>query len=411
MGCKSTGGTKLCAFLTGCRTAAEHMLRVSVKWGPKHRDVLQTFQNTVIGPHLHEDQDETWGNACQKMCWTDLHKLLLDIRSAPVSLDVLEQKLKLPKIAAQLNAKDTWSRTPLYYAITAHPAAVEVLLRAGANPWLVEDPLLDAASGGSNIAIGPLIRVGIDVNERDQYGRSALHWAAQKPSQSASSLELYQVAVELVRHGGHALHWGARNKRNRTPLDSARQRARKYSLDENYYAIFELYTTCEVPSHLQYISAPQLAEVQDEGDVHPSPSLVSAGLRGDREAIGALIRRGAMVNERDDAGHTLLHLVAMGRVEDGYKVALEVVRHGGYGVDWRALTPKGKTAGQLARKRLQQEECEEAQKIVDLLKAHRLPHGERYVFPSMDPDYCRRCSSIENCICSDVPMPGAFYGP
>lgn len=386
------------------------MLAVSVRWGRRDGDVLQTFQRTVAGPYLHEDQNENWQSLCEKMGWTDLHMLFLDTRSPLVSLDVLEQKLKLPRFAAQLNAKDAQGSTPFEYAISAHPAAVEVLLRAGANPWLVDGPLAEAAYGGVDAAIGPLIRAGIDVNQRGRDGRTALHRAATQPIQLASSLQRYQVTLELIRHGGHVIDWDPRDKWGDTPLDDAQTCVTEYPHDENYRAMLELYTTREVPAHSRYISTPQLVEVQEECDIDASQSLVSAGLRGDREAIGELIRLGAMVNERDDDGNTLLHLIAVGEVVDGYEVALEVVRHGGYGVDWEARTSDGQTALDLARETLKRQECEETKKIMDLLEARRLPPGERYVFPCMDLEYCRQCSSIEDCICSDVPMPGAFYG-
>lgn len=152
---------------------------------------------------------------------------------------------------------------------------------------------------------------------------------------------------------------------------------------------------------------------QPKDGIESSTSLIRAGLRGDLKAIGDLIRAGAMVNEHN---RTLLHLAALGgHVPNGYQVALELVRHGGYGVHWDAVTSEGKTALNLAEERLvtevtDSESREEAERLLGLLKARRLPPGESYVFPCMDPDFCRFCSS-NPCGCGkhDLPaMPGIY---
>lgn len=126
----------------------------------------------------------------------------------------------------------------------------------------------------------------------------------------------------------------------------------------------------------------------------PSISLGRAVLKGEIDAVGELSQRGAMVNERDHGGRTILHLVALGRVPKGYLVALELVRYGGWGVNWDALTGDGSncTPLQIAETRIEQEhlsqeEREELEKVRDLLKAKRLPPGEEYLWPCMEPDF------------------------
>lgn len=383
------------------------MLRSSIMRGRSSIDSMRSLQLTIVGPYLHEDPHETWASLQRKMHWVDLHLLFVDYHSPLVALDALERMLKLPGFAAQLNARDTRSRPPLYYASRVHPEAVEVMLRAGTNPWLVEESLVYAAVVGADAAIGPLIRAGADINAHDQYGRTALHLAALPADKASSGLQRYQVALALLRHGRHSIDWDARDIWSRTPLDVAQQFARTYPLDDRFRTTVELYASRKVPSHARYIPPRRVVELEDGETPARSTSLVQAGLRGDCEAVGQLISRGAMVNEGDDDGHTLLHLVAMGRAQDGYKVALELVRYGGYSVDWEAQTPAGDTAITLARERLARADCEEARDILCLLEAHRLPLGERYIFPCMDPDYCRRCSSIE-CTCAGFSMPGGF---
>ena len=380
--------------------------------GPSRVQTLQTLERTVVGPYMHEDVDEAWESLRLKMHWTDLHCLFTNYRSG-LSLDTLTAMLQLPGMAVQLNAKDTWGHPPLHYAIQAYPEYVESLLRAGANPWLVKQPLTDAAFVGSHTAINALIRAGVNPNQRNREGRRvALHFAASHFLEHISGSHYRRTAAELVRHAGHALEWDALDKRDWTPLDMAEEHAQKYPDDEDGQAILELYRTRRLPRHAQYISPPSIIEIDGDEDTSHPMSLVAAGLRGDLDAIGELIRLGAMVNERDDGGYTLLHLVGMGKVQNGYKVALEVVRHGGYGVDWDAGTPEGETALELTQQRLAREdinedEWEEAERVVHLLTDRELPRGEYYIFPCMDPIYCWRCSSLE-CVCAGVHIPGAF---
>ena len=84
-----------------------------------------------------------------------------------------------------------------------------------------------------------------------------------------------------------------------------------------------------------------------------------------------------MVNERDEHGWTLLHLIAAGdRVPNGYQLALELVRHGGRrGVDWDAVTDEGMTARQLADKAWQREDLDE--------RAHYLTHDAMTILPRL----------------------------
>ena len=151
--------------------------------------------------------------------------------------------------------------------------------------------------------------------------------------------------------------------------------------------------------------------------MHPRISLIDVCLAGDITSIGPLISAGVMVNERDQYGRTLLHLAAMGdRVSNSYRVVLELEKHGGFGIDFDA-TFDGKTAltiGQetLLRDDLDKNVRDEIVKIVSYLEDPdpRLPAGEQYVFPCMDPRFCDRCHSLRcTCIGYDVPnIPGTF---
>lgn len=393
------------------RTPSENVLFGSIIWGLRqsHATSFRSFQLAIAGPYLHEDIDETWDNLRQKMRWNTLHILFTDIHNLVIPLDKLEQMLLQPDVAVQINLFDIAWLTPLYYAVNGHPETTDILLRAGANPWLLRYPLTEAVEVGADSVISPLIRAGVYVNHRNRWKRHALHYIACRPSKAASSSERYKLATELVRHGGHLLDWEARDKWGNTPVDEARKRAQEYPNDSNFQALLELFLTHEVPPRARCIDPSNDAEPVDQGDMpaHQSTSLVGAGIRGDVDAIGELIRLGAMVNERDGSGNTVLHLAAMGRVQDGFKVALEVARHGGYGVDWDARTVDGLTALELMEKRMRQtsEPDDEAERLWRLLWYRELPSGERYVYPCMDPNYCPRCSSLD---CTCIPMPGAW---
>ena len=125
-----------------------------------------------------------------------------------------------------------------------------------------------------------------------------------------------------------------------------------------------------------------------------------------------------MVNERDEHGRTLLHLIAMGdRVPNAYDVALELVRHGGRaGIDWDAVTEEGAKAEQLVETALLRDDLgdgvrQELKCIRELLSTRRLPPGENYIFPCMNPGFCMVCELLP-CVCpeNDVRgMPGSLF--
>ena len=178
------------------------------------------------------------------------------------------------------------------------------------------------------------------------------------------------------------MDWEALDDEGHTPLDVAEYFANKMPDDEQRPLIRELYRARRVPPHAQYISSfdgDRLMDVE-EAATHPRISLIDTALAGDVESIGRLISAGAMANECDEAGRTLLHLIAMGdRVPNAYRVALELVRHGGRkGLDWDAVTDEGMTARQIAqqtwkRDDLADEVRRELELICELLRKRRLP--------------------------------------
>ena len=201
----------------------------------------------------------------------------------------------------------------------------------------------------------------------------------------------------------------------RTPLWWAELLLDSFSDDQEVASIYELYRTRRLPLGAQLIGRSCLDE-EGKAVVDPeSTSLIKAGLAGNIQAIWHLINAGAMVNERDEKGRTLLHLITMGVVPYGYLMALELVRYGGYGVDWGALTVDGETAQELAQETLngldvKDDDWDEATKILCLLEDRCLPDDEDYIYPCMHAEYCEECSAL-SCTghCSNtLRMPGAF---
>lgn len=325
----------------------------------------------------------------RKLCWTKLHQHV-NLLSAPSGF------MSVPtNMASHVQVRDSWGFTPLFYATLNCSEAVSALLCAGANPKLDSYILPWAVQAGAHTAISMLVRAGALVNTTDGNGTTALHWAALYRLQYC--VNGLAVALELVRHAGHSVDWAAQNKIGKTPLSWAEKRAIRNPTDEDSKRILDLYRTRKLPDGAQYIPTPSIVDMEDKPveDVDtglPLTSLIRAGLLGDTEAVGDLIRRGAMVNEYDRERQTLLHLVALGKVPNGHRVALELVRHGGWGVDWDACTARGETALDIVRRRLEQDGLEdaireEATNVRQLLRDRRLPPCEAYLWPCMDPDF------------------------
>ena len=317
-----------------------------------------------------------------------------------------------------MNARNRYCQTPLYQAILSCPEAVDTLLRAGANPHLIAGPLEDAVRAYSHRAIGALVRAGADVNQRYHWDNGAIDTALHSVVRYKSALgpgARQPCALELVRHAGHLLNWDVRIEDGDTPLGWAEWMVDQHPDDQDVASIYELYKTRRLPPGAQLVARSCLNDDAKAVVDLKSTSLIKAGLAGNIQAIGHLITAGAMVNERDEDDRSLLHLVAMGLVPDSYSVALELVRYGGYGVDWDAMTKEGLTAEQLVHRTLSSlalddKRREEASNVLSLLQQRALPEGVDYIYPCIHPDYCRECS-IRPCTgyCSNtLRMPGAF---
>ncbi|PSR72025.1 hypothetical protein PHLCEN_2v12091 [Hermanssonia centrifuga] len=150
--------------------------------------------------------------------------------AASAGLTELHQRLFLPgpQLTAEglndliplLNTPNEEGWTPLEYAIRYAPYAVEMLLDAGADLQLIQQPLHLAIYYLDSTGIGLLLRAGADANERGFDGSTPLsyitRWAYIK--------EWYEKINELVRHAGDKLDWDARDRHGMTALDYALER-------------------------------------------------------------------------------------------------------------------------------------------------------------------------------------------
>lgn len=381
---------------------------------PDYRIGSQSLDLNIVRPLLHGSLDEASQTLDEKLKRSDLHSLLIQPRhDINQALDTLRGVLALPRIGAQINITDINRYTPLDYAVDALPEAVELLLQAGACPNATRQPLLHKMWHGQWKAVSSLIRAGYPMNKRDTdfFGVLPLH---APPAYLHPS---YRYALELVRHGGHHLDWNLPDDEGITPLFAAEYFANQEPNNEQLSLICKLYRTQSIPPHAQFISSfdGERLMTPEEIAMRPRISLIDTCLTGDIGSIGPLVAAGAMVNERDEEGRTLLHLIAMGKhIPNAYSVALELERHGGYGIDRHAMFA-GKTAIDTAKATLQRGDLDEdiredMEKFLAYLEDPRLPAGEQYVFPCMDPNFCNRCHSLRcTCIGYDVPnIPGTF---
>lgn len=386
---------------------------------PQYQFGVRSLDLNVVKPLLRDSLNEASRTLSEKLKQSDLIMFLLQPHpDATQALDILRSMLTLPGISTQINRSDRVGWTPICYATRAFPEAVEVLLQAGASPKR-GILLLHQSAPDQWKAVSVLIRAGYPMDKRDRvnFGRSPLHYivVAKQPS--------YRHALELVRHGGHLLDWGVRDDYGDTPFDVTNYSVNKKPGNEQLQLIRELYRTQRIPYHAQFISSFDGERLMDaeEATMHPRISLIDTGLAGDVESIGRLISAGAMVNERDEEGRTLLHHLA---IHDPFpnreKVMLELIRHSGYwGIDWDAESDSdaGRTALDIAAETLEMEDLDVSihaeVTLVQAVLCNRyglLPDGMEYIFPCMDPRYCLECCSLL-CTCpeNDVPgMPGSF---
>jgi ankyrin repeat protein len=179
---------------------------------------------------------------------------------------------------ADVGVKDDNGLTPLYWAAFSSSKDVLDLILEKGN---YNDTIHMAACRGDLNRVKMLVESGIDVNTKDEFGCTPLHWAVLAESP--------EVADFLISNGAEL---NAKDSQNLTPLMAARGAS-----------VLELLISKGVDIHGQ-------DALQGRTKLHMACS------EGDKDAVELLIRSGADVNLRDNRGATPLWIAAQhGRKE------------------------------------------------------------------------------------------------
>ena len=202
----------------------------------------------------------------------------------------------LLEAGVDVEARDDRGRTPLHVAAAWHPEGIRSLLEAGADIDARDDrgrTPLHVAAAWNPEGIRSLLEAGAEIEARDRNGWTPLHVAARCCG-SGSVGALVEAGADIE----------ARNAAGRTPLQVA--------------ASMDLYQGNEPEGDIGNLMAlieagADLEARDDEGQtslhvaaLHPE----GGGRPGSETKIGVLLAAGADIEARNRRGRTPLHLVA-----------------------------------------------------------------------------------------------------
>ncbi|MBM9614670.1 ankyrin repeat domain-containing protein [Desulfobulbus rhabdoformis] len=204
-------------------------------------------------------------------------------------------------------------RTPLWFAINCGNAEIAAFLESKGAHYSVDDGWYSSATDfekaaveGDITALKQMVNQGQDINERDAFGDTALHFAA-----AAGQLDAMRW---LIKHGGLPMFRGFERK---TPLFWAAQHGQLEACR------FLLNNGCRVTDKTNYGENPLHAAARGNqaevvkfllkrgADVNANgrraTPLMIAARRNAGEAARALIEGGADINNQGSFGRTAMH--------------------------------------------------------------------------------------------------------
>ena len=243
---------------------------------------------------------------------------------------------------ADLNTKDEKGYTPLYWAAFSSAKDVfDLILSRKDYP----NTVYLAACKGDLDRVTTLIEGGTDVNAKDEFGCTPLHWAALADSPEVADF-LIAKGADLNVRDGYSL----------TPLMNARA-----------LPVVELLIAKGADIH---------AKVERQGRT----KLHMTCLTGDKDMADLLIRKGADVNLKDRSGITPLWLAASGGHTDVAELLIAK------GADVNASDKRGRTPLTVAKQRKHTE-------MVNILLEHGAKQTLHAAVASGDIDEVKRLIS------------------
>ena len=208
---------------------------------------------------------------------------------------------------ADVNRKDEFGFSPLHWAVAVNSRDVtDYLLDKGANPNVKDDKygIPPLMTARDAYLSERLISKGAEVRFKDPSGRTALHIASALGAKDS---------VELLIQRGAEIN--ARDKRGATPLFNA-------TINGNGDIVkFLINKGADINTPTQLGKTP-LAIADREGMTEiakilrrhgAKETLHGAAASGHKEGVERLIAQGADLNAKDQNGHTPLHLTIMNR--------------------------------------------------------------------------------------------------
>jgi len=217
--------------------------------------------------------------------------------------------------------------------------------------------LFNAAQQGYAQMVKILLKTGIDINQQDSLGFTALHWAAYNGHQVVvESLLAHDADLNIVDNSGKtALHWAALNGHLAVVESLLAHGANPNIADNNGWTALH----CAAYNGHQAVVELLLAHGAgiNQQDAGGWTALHRAASEGRQAVVESLLAHGANPNIADNSGATALYVAAA----QGHQAIFELLL--AHGVDINAKDSHGWTA-------LHKAACNGHQAVVELLLAH-----------------------------------------